>query len=208
MTPRQAPACRPQPLLAVLAALLLAGCVSLPQAEAPPQRYVLTPLAGGGQPTNGARIAVAKPQVPAGLASDRIAVLRGGRRLDHYAGARWSAPLPDLLQDFLASSVENRLGAAAWGPEPARYRLITAVRDFQAEYGEGASGPPTVRVTLVAVLWDRVEGEAVLRRHSTLTRRAQANRLEAVTAALEGLLRRAVGDFLETAEQRLAAQGS
>ena len=187
---------RLKPLLALMAALAMTACVSLPEAEAPPQRYTLAPLAAQESGSD-LRVAVAMPEVPAGLASDRIAVLRSGGRMDHLAGARWVAPLPELLKDFLATSVENRLGATAWGNQPARFRLVTAVRDFQAEYPEGDGRPPAVRVTLVAVLWDQAKGQPVLRRRLSDSRRLDENRLEAVTAGLEGLLKRLTGTLLE-----------
>ena len=190
----------------LLMTLLLTACVSLPEGQAPPQRYVLRPLAAGQGPPLPARIEVAEPRLPPGLASDRVAVLHGERRLDHFAGARWAAPLPGLLQDFFADSVENRLGAAAWGEVPARYRLVTAVRDFQAEYRQGPGSPPTVRVTVVAVLWDRARGEAVLRQRSADSRKVSANRLGAVTGALEDLLREATGRLLEETARRLGSR--
>jgi len=193
--------------VALLGALMMAACVSLPQGETPPQRYVLTPLPATEGDELAGRIEVAAPRVPAALASDRIAVVRQGRRLDHYAGARWGAPLPELLKDFLATSVENRLGPVAWDGGPARYRLVTAVRDFQAEYPQGAEDRPRVRVTLVAVLWDRARGEVVLRQRHAADRRVAANRLAAVTAALEGLLQALTGQVLEGARTRLAARG-
>lgn len=185
-----------KPLLALAAAFALAACVSLPEGEAPSQRYILAPLAAQDSGAD-LRVAVAMPEVPAGLASDHIAVLHPGGRMGHLAGARWVAPLPELLRDFLATSVENRLGATAWGNQPARFRLVTAVRDFQAEYPEGEARPPTVRVTLVAVLWDRAKGEPVLRRRLSASRRLDENRLKAVTAGLEGLLQRLTGTLLE-----------
>lgn len=192
--------------LALLAALCLGGCISLPEGEAPPERYVLTPLGVEGAATVTGRFQVATPAVPASLASDRIALVRGERRLDHFAGARWAAPLPELLRDFLTTSVENRLGAAAWasGGASARYRLVTAVRDFQAEYPQGAGAAPTVRVSLIAVLWDRSRGEVVLRRRFAEARQAEANSLGAVTAALEALLQQATAAFLDQTVQRLA----
>lgn len=187
---------RLKPLLVLAAALALAACVSLPEGEAPPQRYTLAPLAAQDSGSE-LRVAVAMPQVPAALASDRIAVLHTGGRMGHLAGARWVAPLPEVLRDFLATSVENRLGATAWGNQPARFRLVTAVRDFQAEYPGGEGRPPTVRVTLVGVLWDQAKGEPVLRRRLSDSRRLDENRLEAVTAGLEGLLQRLTGTLLE-----------
>ncbi|MEF8792990.1 ABC-type transport auxiliary lipoprotein family protein [Thiohalorhabdus sp.] len=193
------------PTLGLLSALFLSACVSLPEAEAPPERYVLTPIGLEEATTVPGRIEVASPVVPAGLASDRIAVMRGGRRLDHFAGARWAAPLPQLVRDFLITSVENRLGAAAWASSgaPARYRLVTAVRDFQAEYPQGSQAPPTVRMTLIAVLWDQSRGRVVLRQRFAASQQAEANRLEAVTAALEGLLQQASGAVLARTAHRL-----
>lgn len=194
---------RLKPLLALAAVLAVAGCVSLPEGEAPPDRYTLAPLAVQDSGSD-LRVAVAMPEVPAGLASDRIAALHPGGRLGHLAGARWAAPLPELLRDFLATSVENRLGATAWGNHPAPYRLVTAVRDFQAEYPDGEDRPPTVRVTLVAVLWDQAAGEPVVRRRLSASRRLAEHRLGAVTAGLEGLLQRHTGTLLERVAEAAA----
>jgi len=193
------------PALGLLSALLLSACVSLPEAESPPERYVLTPLGVEGDATVAGRLEVASPAVPASLASDRIALVRDERRLGHFAGARWAAPLPELLRDFLTTSVANRLGAAAWasGGASARYRLVTAVRDFQAEYPKGSGAVPTVRVSLIAVLWDRSRGEVVLRQRFAEGRQAEANSLGAVTAALEALLQQATAAFLAHTVQRL-----
>jgi ABC-type uncharacterized transport system auxiliary subunit len=193
------------PVLTLLAAALMLGaCVSLPEGQPPPQRYVLAPLAATAERPAPARIAVAPPRLPAGLASERIAVLRPGGRLDHVAGAQWAAALPDLVHDFLVGSVENRLGAAAWGAEPARYRLVTALQDFQAEYGSDAQAPPRVRVTLVAELWDAERGRLVLRQRRSASRELAANRVAAITSALQGLLREVAGDVLDSAGRRLA----
>ena len=120
--------------------------------------------------------------------------------------ARWAAPLPRLLQDFLMASLERRYAGVALGPEPARYRLVTVVRDFQAEYPAGSEGPPRVRVRLTAVLWDRKREEAVMRERVALTTRAEANRLGAVVGALEGVMRKAADRILTGMDRHLTAQ--
>ena len=190
---------------ALVGASLLAGCVSLPEGKELPERYVLRPAPVDGEShASSARVRVAEPRVASGLDSDRIAVLRANRRLDHYAGARWAARLPKLVGDFLSESLERRYGAMALGSESARFRLVTAVRDFQAEYPVGSEeAPPRVRVRLTAELRDRVRSEVVMRQRIALTTRAEFNRLAPVVTALEGQMRAAADRILSRVDRHL-----
>lgn len=193
----------------LLPALLLGGCVSLPEQPAPPERFVLDPLApqeASRRPLN-AGFRVAGVHLPAGLSTDRIAVLREGGRLDHLAGARWAAPLSQLLEDYFTDSLENRWGAIAWGRAPARYRLVMAVRDFQAEYRSGLDRAPVLRVDLVAVLVPASGGKVVARVTERRSGRAAANRVEAVVDGLEGLLGDAYGSVLGRFGEALKGEG-
>lgn len=178
----------------------------MPEGKEPPERYVLRSTTEVAKPASApARIRVVEPRMAAGLDSDRIAVLRANRRLDHYADARWAAPLPRLLQAFLADSLDRRYGAVALGSAPARFRLVTVVRDFQAEYPDGSEELPRVRVRLSAVLWDQQQSEAVRRERVALTARAKANRLGAVVAALEGAMQTAADRIMTGLARHLTA---
>jgi ABC-type uncharacterized transport system auxiliary subunit len=175
--------------LAVAALLGLASCVQLPEPGQAPQRYLLEPAAEEGEtaaiPTRS--LVVARPQMAPYLSGDKIAVVHDGRRLDHFAGARWAAPLPELLRAFWRESLQRRYGLTDWGTPDARYTLQMVVRNLQAEY-QGADGPPRLRVTLVAGLRDRRSGELLARSRQSRTAVASADRLDAIVAGLEGLL--------------------
>lgn len=196
-------------VLGLLPVLLLAGCVSLPEQPAPPHRYVLDPLSAGEEsrsPLN-AGFRVTGVHLPAGLSTDRIAVLREEGRLDHLAGARWAVPLSRLLEDYFTDSLENRWGTIAWGRAPARYRLVMAVRDFQAEYRSGLDQAPMLRVNLVAVLLPATGNEVLARATERRSRRGRANRVEAVVEGLEGLLGEAYGSVLDRFGKVLRKEG-
>lgn len=188
-----------------LVGLMLAGCVSLPESAPPPERYTLKPPAPGGSerlPTEAA-FRVGEVVLPTRLASDRIAVLRQGRRIDHLANVRWSGSLPELLQDYIADGVEARWAATAWGRAPARYRITATVRDFQAEYPNGSDEPPRLRVHLIATLLEASSGEVVARVSERHAREAESNRVGVIVEGLEGLLGTAFKGVLDRFETRL-----
>ena len=83
-------------LLCAVSTLALAACGgSLFQSKAPPASVYL--LSAGAAAPSGAELpadlAVLQPRVRTGLDTDLIAVLYPDRRLDYFAGARWSGPL-------------------------------------------------------------------------------------------------------------------
>ncbi len=192
-------------LLAVALACLPWGCISLPEQSPAPERYVLEPLSPKARLSLPVRMGVRLVGVhlPAGLASDQIAVIRGERHLDHLAQVRWAAPLPDLLRDYFLDSMENRWGAVAWGKAPARYRLEVAVRDFQAEYPSGPKRPPLLRVHLVAFLLSAPGGKVLARASECRSRKLAENRIGAVVQGLEDLLGKAFAQILERFGARL-----
>ncbi len=195
--------------LCTLVCLLLAGCVYLPESAPPPERYTLEPPAfdPSEQLPTEAAFRVGEVLLPARLASDRIAVLREGGRVDHLANVRWSASLSDLLQDYLADGVEARWGATAWGRTPARYRIVAAIRDLQAEYPNGSNEPPKLRVHLIATLMEASSGEVVARVSEHHVREAESNRVGVIVEGLEGLLGTALSGMLDRFETGVEEQG-
>jgi cholesterol transport system auxiliary component len=134
-------------------AVALAACGGLFRShEAPPATYELR--AAAVEPAPGrvpATLLVARPRARPGLDTDRIAVTLPDRRLDAYAGSRWSAALPLLVEALLVDSLRSSGGWQAVLPERSqfggRYLLQTEIREFEADYA-GHSGAPTVRVQL------------------------------------------------------------
>lgn len=195
---------------AVAGMLLVAGCVRLPEPEPAPDRYLLEPAEVAAAEQAEAplpAVAVATPRVAPALGGDAIAVVRDGRRLDHFAGARWAAPLPELLRGFWRESLERRYGLTDWEGGGAPFRLDFVVRDLQAEYREGEA-PPRLRVTVAAALRQRGTGELVAQSRWTGSARAEADRMAAITAGLEGLLQQASGVLLDELLVREGAPGN
>lgn len=181
--------------LLVLLPLVLTACVSLKEPAPAPERYVLHPHQAaeeGAAPP--ARLVVAQPRVPPGLESDRIVVIRDGRRLDHLADARWAAPLPEVLQAFFHEALERRfprLEAEAAPGGTGDLRLGATVWAFQAEYEGKADSPPRLRLAMTLRLQRAGDHRTLARMRVARTARAASNRRTAVVAGLEGLLDRA-----------------
>ncbi len=144
-------------VLSLASVLALAACGSLFQSKAPPPSLYL--LSFKSNAPSGAEIpvdlAVLRPRVRIGLGTDYIAVLYPDRRLDHFAGARWSGPLDEVVQDLALQAFRARANfrtvrtdTSAFG---SGYWLEIDVADFQAEYPIGG-GPPSVHVHLLGRL--------------------------------------------------------
>lgn len=174
--------------------LLMAGCMQLgPSAGPVPERYVLPVPEGSAGPAGSApdALVLERPEVAPGLATDRIAVLRAGRRLDHLAGARWAVPLPELLQAFFRASLAQDFPATAVTAAPGGNggpRLAAMVWHFQAEYPDGTDRPPRLRVALSLRLEPAGGGPALARQRAEGAVRAAANRRGAIAAGLAELL--------------------
>jgi cholesterol transport system auxiliary component len=186
--------------------LLLAGCSgglksNLPSAQVYLLRPGIAPAAAPAAPAVG-NVQVMLPQVIAGLATDRIVVLRSGRRLDYYSGARWAAPAPAMLQmlviDALRASNRFAMVESDTGPFPAEYVLSLELRHFEAEYT--GSGPPMVHVALDASLGRRGKREIIVSCSADSQVNAEADRLQAVVAAFE----QATGNALSQLAARIA----
>ena len=94
-------------LAAALAALALtlSACGSLFTNKEPPQSvYLLTVAPAAAGAGAGAQIpadlTILRPQVRPGLDTTLIAALYPDRRLEHFAGARWSGPLDQVMEDL------------------------------------------------------------------------------------------------------------
>ncbi|EDP65695.1 hypothetical protein BAL199_02684 [alpha proteobacterium BAL199] len=133
---------------ALIAALVMvAGCSGLSLGGPSQQLYTLTPKSTfpANLPTVDWQLAVDRPSSPAGLATTRIAVIRGAHRIDYYAGAQWIDDAPNMVQRLLIESFENSKAIIGVGRESVSLRsdfvLRVELREFQAEYQEGVEAP-------------------------------------------------------------------
>jgi ABC-type uncharacterized transport system auxiliary subunit len=129
------------------AALALSACGSLFQSKEPARSvYLLTvpPAAAAAGAQIPDDLTILRPRVRPGLDTSLIAALYPDRRLEHFAAARWSAPLDEVLEDLALQAfraqaqVQNvHTDVSAFG---TGYWLEIDVADFQAEYGGGSAG--------------------------------------------------------------------
>jgi cholesterol transport system auxiliary component len=136
------------PLIASLAALLLAGCASL-IAGRPSAIFDLTapgdlPVAKGD-----AQILVPEPTTVKALDTDRIAARPTPSEYAYLPGAVWSDQLPKLLQTRLVQTLQNS-GRARAVAMPGQgllidYQIVLDVRAFEYT-AEGAVADFVVRV--------------------------------------------------------------
>jgi ABC-type uncharacterized transport system auxiliary subunit len=177
--------------------LALSGCTgSLFKSKEPAQSvYLLTiaPGAAAAKPVIPADITILRPRVRPGLDTTLIAALYPDRRLDHFAGARWSAPLDEVVQDLTLQAfradarVQNvHTDISSFG---TGYWLEIDVADFQAEYGASGSaagsGPPTIHVRLAARLGASGDRHVLGQFEADVRENAADNRLTAIVDAYD-----------------------
>ncbi|HVC01180.1 MAG TPA: ABC-type transport auxiliary lipoprotein family protein [Steroidobacteraceae bacterium] len=191
-------------------ALGLAACAgSLLGRRAPPVAYELSAHAGARGPRIAADLKVLTPLVRAGLDTDRIAASYPDRRLDHFSGARWSAPLDETIEQLAVQEFRARSALRNVVPEASalhtRYWLEIEVVAFQARYPAGG-GAPTIEAHFVARLGDVRGGTTLARIDARVARPAAANRMTAIVAAFEAAADRALDRIVAATDRRLAGR--
>ena len=203
-------------------AAALGGCVTggLHSSQPPQARYLLSLASVPGAAAASAddssaavddlaaarSLRVLLPAAAPGLDGDGIAVLHPGGQLDDYAGARWAAPAPQMVQTLAIESLRRTghfsLVQSDSAPFEADWVLQLELTHFEADYAQ--AGPPTVRVALVATLGQRSARRAVMTLTIDTHALAQSNRMHAVVDAFESATRQA----LRQLDARLAPPGA
>ena len=177
------------------ASAVLAACVgSLLESKQPIDTiYVLgPPQAAAAGETLPIDLSIAPPRLAPGLATARIAVLKG-RELNYYTGARWGADLSQLTQNFLVRTLEGQGAFRSVAPTDIRiageYVLDVEVTHFQAEYAGAAA--PVAHVAYTGKLLRVADRSLVDTITADITVAAETNRLSAVIAAFEAAAQKA-----------------
>jgi len=190
--------------------VLLGGCGSLFETHEKP--FTVYELKAGTPPAATARLAatlvVARPRARPGLDSERIAVTLPGQRLDAYGGARWSAPLPEMVESLL---IEDFRRAGCWQSVVAgrdafggRYLVETGIDAFEADYGAGGAAP-VVRVRLSGAIGLAGERRLVATVEGSAEVPAAADRQREVIAAFERAFDQAAAQLVAAADAAAAA---
>jgi ABC-type uncharacterized transport system auxiliary subunit len=185
------------------AAMLLAGC-SMTSSAPPATTYALHPAAAAVSQNKASGVfSVTEPTLPAGFETDQIALyLDNGRRLDYYAGARWAAPLDQVLQDVLVQSGRNALpGMVVDTPDlniPTNYKLAVKVNEFAPVYAAGAESSPLLKVSMTFTLVRVPEQKVIADFRLEQSRQMETNSLTAITSGLEAMLQAILGEAYAT----------
>ncbi|UUX49463.1 ABC-type transport auxiliary lipoprotein family protein [Nisaea acidiphila] len=188
--------------------LALAGCGVLPKPMPPEQLYRLSPKSTFDDdiPAVGWQLGLEPPLAPAGLNSARIAVLRGELTMDYYSGAKWVDTAPSMVYRLLIESFENSGKIVGVGRSGASLRtdfeLRTELREFQAEYIDGASNP-SVRVRINCKLIKKPQRIILASEAFESLKESPDNRIESIVKtfdlALGSTMKRIVGWTLKSA---------
>jgi cholesterol transport system auxiliary component len=158
--------------------------------------YPVRPVfpAGSGEKVGWA-LAILRPDVAAGLDSERIALTQPDGTMDFYARASYPDRVPPMVQQALLDGFEASGRIDAVAPEQAAlhadYNLVTDVKDFAAHYSQ-PNGIPGVTVSITAKM-TTAHGRVIISSFSTTqTGTASLNSAAAVAQALQQALGTAV----------------
>ena len=195
-------------IIVFMATFLLAGCL---MSNVPaPTLYVLNPqdIVSDRQSTLPVSIMIERPSVASGLNTDRIALIKNnGRELDYFAEARWNGQLDRIIQDFLIESFEGNYNVievdTSSRHQKADYKVMTKVRDFQAEYEDNIDSPPKIKVTIISSVLRLPSKDPLKKIIKTKEKQLQFNSMQDIILGLEDLLQQSSSEILTEISQGL-----
>jgi cholesterol transport system auxiliary component len=169
--------------------LTLTSCLSvLPKPGPEPDIFRLGEISLPEHLADTPVVMVELPRTPKALRNNRLAILQGGQGLAYTSGARWAAPVPqimgELLGDALLATGRINVVTPEEGVHP-RYVLITEIRHFEIVYDNGDEAAPLGRVTVRAKIIDRNKRAVLAQHHFEASIRARENRLAPIAAAVD-----------------------
>ena len=179
------------------------GCGGLLEAPEPMPIYVMQPQFPAVTASKVTwSLALARPNAPASLNTDRIAILQPGGVMDYYAKAQYADALPSLVETTLLEAFERSaalpgVGRTAEGIH-SDYHLYTDIKNFEARYNV-ADGVPDAVVTLAVRLVTSRGRISTGITTITKTVAASSNTIPAATTALGAALAGAAGEIVRWA---------
>ena len=181
----------------------LVGCAGglLPSGP-PPNLYNLTPKStfSDGLPEADWQLVIEEPLASGGLDSSQIALRPSATELKYFASARWTERAPKMVQTLLVESFENTKSIVSVGRQAIGLRsdfsLRTELREFQAEYFNGAKAP-TVRVRVNAKLIKQPRQLIVASQSFEGAVGAEAGDISSIIDAFDRALGRVIKDLVQ-----------
>ncbi|WP_280549684.1 ABC-type transport auxiliary lipoprotein family protein [Halomonas sp. 11-S5] len=203
--PRRARAL-PGLLMALLMALLLAGCSLLPEQE--PLRLFTLPepsILSSHEVTRDLTLRVDTPSAGSPLDGPRLLVMPSPGEFQAYAMARWRDDAPQLLRDHLLAAfrLDGRLAAVVDDTSRARSdaALASHLGAFHSRYREGT---PEVVLRLDVQLLDEASREVRASRRVEVVVASDDDSLEAVVEAFGRAADRAAFELVDWTLAQLA----
>ena len=196
--------------LVLLLTLGLSACGGLFKTERPvATAYALSaPQAAAFSPQLTSVLLVQRVTAVPGLESDRIVLAFPDGRTEAYAGVRFAAPVPELVQTALTESLRARSGWLAVlderGDLSAQFRVQTEIREFTA-HAASPEAPPRVRIRLIGIVSRPRGGELLVPVAATGEAQASDFRQGAVIAAFNEALGAALTQYGDAIHAACAA---
>lgn len=173
----------------------LAGCEGLLPGLGgpPPDLYTLTPKTTFTEalPLVDKQIVIEEPIASGGLNNARIALRTKPIELQYFARSAWTERAPRMVQTLLVESFENTRKIVAVGRQAvglrSDYNLKSELREFQAEYFNGAKAP-LVRVRLNAKLVRQPRRNIVASTNFEATAQAAGEDIDSIILAFDDAL--------------------
>lgn len=199
-----------RPMLLLGMVWVAGGCSGLRSDATAPVSWLLSAppaTAAAAAASTAVAVRVERPVVPPGYDTDRILLIREPRVLEHYAGSRWTGPLPDVLTVLLVDTLRAADAFAAVHDSGAAlqsdYSLRVAIRHFEADSTGG--GAPVARVVLDATVGRRADRGIVATFTAEGRAAADAERMRDVVAAFDAANTAALRDLATRVVEAIAA---
>jgi cholesterol transport system auxiliary component len=186
-----------RPLLALGAAVVLAGCISLAPKSDPIQLYrfgAAAPAEPVAAPADRPVVRLAQVYFPRASASDRILTVTGAEAA-YAAGARWVAPADVLFREAVLSGFSSSGGASLVERGGNGVTLELSVRSFETRYDRGDRAAPLVVVETDARLVRSPGREVIAERKFSISERASQNRLGAIVESYDAAVSNTVAEL-------------
>lgn len=190
--------------LAAVAALALAGCVSLFPKTEPSQLYRFgaghASQPGPGAASGQVSVALSPIDFYTAAAGDRIMTVTGAE-VAYIAGARWAVSAKVLFSDALDQAFERDARVVSLidrrEMRTANRMLDVDVNAFEARYENGRDAPPTAVVAIDVRIVKFPERTVVAHRVIEVRQPASENRQSAIVAALDTATAGALAQLVE-----------
>lgn len=194
--------------LAAVAAIALAGCVSVFPKSEPAQLYRFgaghASQPGPGAASSQVGLALSPIDFTVAAAGDRIMTVTGSE-VAYIAGARWSVPAKVLFADALDQAFERdaRVVSLVGRREMRSSNLLldVDVNTFEARYENGREAPPVAVVAMDVRIVRFPERTVIAHRVIEVRQPASENRQAAIVAALDTATTGALGQLVEWTDQ-------